>query len=78
MVADRRAGWRRTGGWGVDRGEGMREQRRQGLYVGGMRKVVREVVGSRLVEFGVTRWQILVNTSKAIRPSCNLETRMRF
>jgi hypothetical protein len=56
----------------------MREQRRQGLYVGGMRKVVREVVGSRLVEFGVTRWQILVNTSKAIRPSCNLETRMRF
>jgi hypothetical protein len=30
------------------------------------------------VEFGVTRWQITVNTSKATRTPCNLETRMRF
>jgi hypothetical protein len=30
------------------------------------------------VKFGVTRWEITVNTSKATRTHCNLETRMRF
>jgi hypothetical protein len=76
-------------GWGVSGGEGggnggdgcwnRRSAQASGALCRGKEKR-REGGESDLswVEFGVTRWQIIVNTSKTTRTSCNLKIRMRF